>query len=62
METKDTQAETKSQFRQEDKEEIADDEREDDDDLFDSPIEATQRDELLESVKAIFPGDDSSTQ
>ena len=46
----------KQKFHQENRKEIADDEIEDDDhdDLLDSAIEATQRDELLQSVSAIF--------
>jgi ribosomal protein L12E/L44/L45/RPP1/RPP2 len=58
------ESEIKHPFRQEEEEEISDDEKEEenDDDLFDSAIEATQRDELLQSVKAIFSDDESSRQ
>ena len=48
----------KQTFRQEDKTENSynefEDDREHDNDSFDSAIEATQRDELLESLSQIF--------
>ena len=57
----------RKKFRQEERTENADNEIEenhedDGDDLFDSAIEATQRDEFLQSISAIFIGKAVSKQ